>query len=186
MSIYRVLLALATLFSSFAAAQTPLQIFGDYSYDSRIAKLKGRFITTGCQTNPALYCPNDTFTRGQAAVMIIRALYSKQSGNSEGFPDPTAVSFADVLSTHPQHRWIQKMLEFGISTGCGGGLFCPDGSFTFKQLAVFIVRARRIATGQPASDPPARCPRLATSQDKSYLSGSRGQPTTQQRLSCYR
>jgi hypothetical protein len=49
--------------------------------------------------------------------------------------------FSDVPSNHWAFKYIQKMYEEGITSGCDGGNFCPTQTVTREQMAVFIIRA---------------------------------------------
>ena len=35
--------------------------------------------------------------------------------------------------------WVEEMARRGITSGCGGGNFCPNDSVTRAQMAVFLV-----------------------------------------------
>jgi len=48
--------------------------------------------------------------------------------------------FADVLSSYWAVSWIERLYNTGITTGCGGGNYCPEDSVTRAQMAVFLVR----------------------------------------------
>ncbi len=50
-------------------------------------------------------------------------------------------SFADVPVDHQTYRHVEAMLHNGITSGCGGGNFCPDGTVTRWQMAVFLSAA---------------------------------------------
>ena len=90
-------------------------------------------ITNGCGT--AVYCPESAVTRGQMAVFIIRA----RLGAAATFSYPSTPLFSDI-QTNFFFAWIQKMGQLGITTGCGGGQYCPDASVTRGQMAVFVMR----------------------------------------------
>jgi Fe2+ transport system protein FeoA len=92
-------------------------------------------IATGCLT-PLTYCPADTMVRAEMAAFVIRSLYG------EVFTYSATPYFTDVPSAHPKFAYVQKMMDLGITTGCGVNLFCPDGPLSREQMAVFIVRAR--------------------------------------------
>lgn len=94
-------------------------------------------ITDGCQAEPLKYCPNDPTTRGQMAVFIIRALFG-----GDDFDFPAEPFFDDVPATHTFFRWIQKLRELGITSGCSATNYCPGSPVTRGQMAVFIIRAR--------------------------------------------
>jgi uncharacterized protein YoaH (UPF0181 family) len=102
-----------------------------------IEKLYADGITSGCGTNPLIYCPESPVTRSQMAVFLLRAKYSDAYippavGNSTGFND--------VLVTQWAAAWIKQLAAEGITSGCGSGNYCPDDSVTRAQMAVFLVR----------------------------------------------
>jgi CSLREA domain-containing protein len=59
------------------------------------------------------------------------------------------VRFNDVPETHPFYEFIGKLSARGITLGCGGGNFCPDGNVTREQAAIFIERALGIFNPPP-------------------------------------
>ena len=75
-------------------------------------------------------------TRGQAAVMLLKARY----GPSFYPPAATGEMFADVPATHLFAPWIEELSRQGITAGCGSGLFCPDQPITRAQMAVAILK----------------------------------------------
>ncbi len=50
-------------------------------------------------------------------------------------------SFGDVAATRGDYRYVETVLHKGITSGCGGTSFCPDGTLTRAQMAVFLLRA---------------------------------------------
>jgi hypothetical protein len=50
-------------------------------------------------------------------------------------------AFLDVPPTHPFYDVIGKLSASGITSGCGGGNFCPDAIVTREQMAAFIIKA---------------------------------------------
>jgi uncharacterized protein (DUF1800 family) len=49
--------------------------------------------------------------------------------------------FLDVAQASPFHTPVETMVRDGITSGCGGGNFCPTASITRAQMAVFLLRA---------------------------------------------
>jgi hypothetical protein len=99
-------------------------------------------LTSGCSSQPLMFCPEDIQTRAQMAVFIVRAIY----GNDQ-FTYPSTPKFADVGPSDFGFPWIQKLADLGITSGCGtnssgDAIFCPDDPVTRDQMAVFIVRMR--------------------------------------------
>jgi pimeloyl-ACP methyl ester carboxylesterase len=99
-----------------------------------INAIKEAGITTGY--GDGTYGPEDPVSRDQMAVFIIRALYGETVTYS---PTPY---FTDVPSSHWAFKYIQKLKELGITTGCGSGQYCPEETVTRDQMAAFLVRAR--------------------------------------------
>jgi hypothetical protein len=95
-------------------------------------------ITTGCTQNPLNYCPNNNVTRMAMAAFIIRAKYG------EVFSFEATPHFTDVPDTHPFFKYIQKMKDEGLTTGCNSPAndqFCPGNTITRQAMAAFIIRA---------------------------------------------
>jgi len=91
-------------------------------------------ITSGC--GGGKFCPNGTVTRAQMSVFLLRAKYG-----SSYSPPPASGIFNDVSISHWSARWVEQMAAEGITSGCGGGNFCPNSTVTRAQMAVFLVRA---------------------------------------------
>jgi hypothetical protein len=49
--------------------------------------------------------------------------------------------FNDVPPSHWAGAWIEQLATEAITTGCGGGNYCPGGIVTRAQMAAFLVRA---------------------------------------------
>jgi hypothetical protein len=99
-----------------------------------IQKMQDLGIALPCAANR--YCPDTPVTRGIMAVLIIRGRYGVATPSSY----PTTAYFTDVTTSHPYFPWIQKMKQFGITTGCTATTYCPDDPVTRGQMAVFIMR----------------------------------------------
>jgi streptogramin lyase len=51
-------------------------------------------------------------------------------------------SFPDVPRANQFYRFIETLLHHGVTGGCGNGNFCPDGSVTRAQMAVFLLKSK--------------------------------------------
>jgi hypothetical protein len=56
-------------------------------------------------------------------------------------PPPGTATFADVPTTHLFFQYVEALAAAGITSGCGGGNFCPDAAVTRGQMAVFLAKA---------------------------------------------
>jgi len=48
--------------------------------------------------------------------------------------------FLDVSPAHPFHDFVESIVRAGITSGCGGGNYCPDSAVTRAQMAVFLLK----------------------------------------------
>ena len=94
-------------------------------------------ITTGCSKNPPKYCPSDNVTREQMAAFIVRAVEGEPPANYCA----SGSSFSDVPTNHWACKYIKRLSELEITTGCGGGKYCPSDNVTRAQMAAFLARA---------------------------------------------
>ena len=101
-----------------------------------IEKLYADGITSGCILSPLSYCPDDPVTRAQMAKFLLKA----EHGASYTPPDAgDSTGFGDVSTSHWAAAWIKQLALEGITSGCGGGNYCPDDSVTRAQMAKFLV-----------------------------------------------
>ncbi|HSK94923.1 MAG TPA: S8 family serine peptidase [Candidatus Angelobacter sp.] len=89
----------------------------------------GQGITVGC--SETRYCPKGLVTRAQMATFLTRAL---------GLPPSPRDYFTDDSQSKHQAA-INAMAHAGITVGCGGTRFCPNGTVTRAQMASFLARA---------------------------------------------
>ncbi len=92
-------------------------------------------ITTGC--GGGKYCPADNLSRDQAAVFILKSKH----GGSYVPPSVSASRYSDVPPSHWAISWIEQLTNEGITTGCGGGKYCPSDPITRAQIAVMLLKA---------------------------------------------
>ncbi len=105
-------------------------------YADYIALIKLHAISAGCNGDPTLFCPNAGVARAHMAAFVIRALLG------ENFPFPATPKFSDVPATDRFFKYIQKVAELGIDSGCGGGRFCPGDAVPRWMAAQFLIRAK--------------------------------------------
>jgi hypothetical protein len=127
--------------ASCSAVPIGTPIFGDIPSDYwayyYIEAIFNEGITAGCSLSPALFCPEEFVTREQMAVFLTRALGQVPEDGYCGSTGP----FLDVAADRWSCKYIKKLVELGITTGIGQGLFGPMDGVTREQMAVFITRA---------------------------------------------
>jgi hypothetical protein len=142
----RAQMAVFLLKSKFGAAHIPPPctgiVFTDVPctggpFDPWIEELAGLQITGGC--GGGLYCPNNTVTRQQMAVFLLKAL----EGSSYDPPDCIG-RYDDVPCTPGTgfSDWIEELASRGITGGCSvtPPLYCPTNPNNRGQMAVFLVK----------------------------------------------
>lgn len=111
------------------------------THEADIETIAAAGITRGC--NPPdndEYCPDDGFTRGQAAAFFNRGLNLKPSATDAFVDDDTSIFEGD----------INAIAAIGITMGCNppeNDAFCPDDTVTRAQWASFMVRALGLTEG---------------------------------------
>src|SRR5262245_9612277 len=108
-----------------------------------IEQLYAEGVTGGCAPaspgtgNLPLYCPNDSVTRGQMAVFLLKVYHGVSY-----LPPPATGVFADVDPfSNIFAAWIEELARLQVTVGCGGNLYCPDASVTRGQMAVFMTKS---------------------------------------------
>lgn len=105
-----------------------------------VEELARRGVTAGCDVNPARFCPDQFVTNTQMAIFLLR---SEEGGSYTPPPAPTCPSsppFSDVPCSDPWVSWIAEAKKRGITSGCGGGSFCPGSFVTRAQMAGLLTR----------------------------------------------
>lgn len=65
---------------------------------------------------------------------------------------PVPQRFPDVPPTHVFYGYIEFFAQAGITTGCGGGLFCPDADVSRRAMAAFLERTMRASNWTPPTN----------------------------------
>lgn len=105
-------------------------------------------ITGGCGGDN--YCPESTITRAQMAVFLLIAKY----GPGYAPPPATGTVFNDVPAGSFAAAFIEQLFHEGVTTGCGGGNYCPNSPVTRDQMAVFLLSTREGAGYTPPACTP--------------------------------
>jgi len=105
-----------------------------------IEQLAHEGVTSGC--GGGNYCPGSPTTRDQMAVFLLLT----KEGPGYTPPACTAPTFSDVPCSSPFAPWVDELARRGITSGCGGGNYCPASSVTRGQMAVFLATTFGMAT----------------------------------------
>ena len=117
-----------------------------FAYAAWIEEFANEGITSGC--GGGNYCPLNNVTRAQMAIFLLRS----EHGSAYVPPPATGTMFNDVPANHPYAAWIEQFANEGITSGCGGGNYCPSNNVTRAQMAIFLLRSEH---GSAYVPPPA-------------------------------
>jgi hypothetical protein len=92
-------------------------------------------ITTGY--GDGTYRPTGTVTRAEMAAILIRAVEGEPPDNYCATGSP----FTDVSADTWACKYIKRLDELEITTGCGSSKYCPNRNVTRAQTAAFLARA---------------------------------------------
>ena len=98
--------------------------------------------TTGCGTNPLIYCPLQEHTRTEGTVFFLRMLH----GANYTPPDPVGF-FADVPTTFWGAKWVEEAYNAGLIPACESSPqlnFCPNDPLTRAMAACMMVQAKEL------------------------------------------
>jgi len=115
----------------------------DHSFYASVENLFHNGVTGGCAGGG--YCPDDSVTRAQMAVFLLKARWG-----AAFLPLPaTGTVFSDVPTANPFAPWIEELYRAGVTGGCGGTSYCPNGAVTRQQMAVFLLKALESSSYDP-------------------------------------
>ncbi|MBK8821796.1 MAG: S-layer homology domain-containing protein [Anaerolineales bacterium] len=115
-------------------------------FNSFIERLFNAGVTGGCSITPLNYCPDNTVTRAQMAVFLLKSIHGSSYvppavGASTGFGDVPVDAFAAAF--------IKQLAVEGVTSGCGNGNYCPDATVTRAQMAIFLLKAKNGSSYTP-------------------------------------
>lgn len=117
-------------------------VFGDVALGEWFAKWTNGLwedgYTSGCNTNPLMFCPTQEQTRAEAAVFFLRML----NGVNYTPADPSGI-FDDAPVNYWGARWVEAAYQTGLIPACDeeANLFCPDDPFARAMAAYSMVQA---------------------------------------------
>jgi hypothetical protein len=82
-------------------------------------------------------------------LTVVETLGPETLGQTKTWTLHVGASFTDVPPSHPFYHFVETLLHVGVSAGCTDTTYCPDGSTTREQMAVFLLRARESASYTP-------------------------------------
>ena len=119
----------------------------DHPYHDYIEVLYQEGYTSGCNTDPLMYCPEKVMNRAESSVFVERGIHGAEFDP----PEPTEVIFADVGLDAWYANWVHGLWNDGYTSGCGTDplRYCPDLDNTRAEGTVFYLRMMYGSDYQP-------------------------------------
>jgi hypothetical protein len=73
---------------------------------------------------------------GSARFKAVRITYHIDANQP-----PVTPTFSDVGPSSPYYSFVEAFVAAGVTSGCGGGKFCPSSFVTRAQAAALISKA---------------------------------------------
>ena len=141
-------------------ASPPVPTFADVPFDHPfhdvIEILYQNGYTAGCNTNPLMYCPDNTMNRAESAVFVERGIHSA----SYSPPAPASQVFADLPLDSWAAKWVNGLWQDQYTAGCGTNplVYCPWQGHSRAEGCVFYLRM----LNGPTFDPPQPAAQIFT------------------------
>ena len=108
----------------------------DNQFWTYVSVLVHNQITAG--VGGGLYGVDQATKRQQMAVFLLKSKY----GVCYTPPPCVNPAFSDVPCSSNFAPWINELVAEGITSGCGGGNYCPNNPVNRQQMAVFLLKTR--------------------------------------------
>jgi len=108
--------------------------------------------TSGCGTNPLIYCPDQLHTRAEGSVFFLRMMYG-----ADYEPPEAKGYFADVDYGKWYGKWVDAAWGAGIAEPCATEpdlQYCADEPLTRAVAAYMMVKAKDLTPYDPGDPTP--------------------------------
>lgn len=111
--------------------------FSHWAHDDIEALYQAGY-TSGCSTDPLMYCPEETMNRAESAVFIERGIHNSNYTPSQ----PANQEFDDVSLSEWYAKWADGLWDDGFTAGCGTDplVYCPMQEHSRTEGTVFFLR----------------------------------------------
>ncbi len=130
-----------------ASGGTPLSLVGNQFTAGASASIGGTPVSASVASPTRIAATAPALTAGMLHDVTVTS-----GGPSATLPKAWFADYLDVPQSSPFHAPVETIARDGITSGCGGGNYCPGNSITRAQMAVFLLRA---AHGGGYTPPPA-------------------------------
>jgi uncharacterized protein (DUF1800 family) len=119
-----------------ASGGTPISVVGNQFLPGATVKIGGVGVSAVVTSSTLIKVTSPALTAGALYDVVV-----DNGGPASVLPKGWLSDFADVAQANPYHAPVETIIRDGITSGCGGGNYCPNSSVTRAQMAVFLLRA---------------------------------------------
>jgi uncharacterized protein (DUF1800 family) len=131
-----------------ASGGTAINVVGNQFQPGATVAVGGSFASASVTSSTRIGATMPALSAGTLHDVTV----ANPGGASSTVPKGWFADFLDVPQSSPFHAPVETIVRDGITSGCGGGNYCPTSSITRAQMAVFLLRAGHGASYIP---PPA-------------------------------
>ena len=122
--------------SGAAGGGTAINLVGNQFTPGATATIGGVGVGTIVTSSTRIGVTSPSLTAGALYDVIV-----DNGGPSGVLPKGWFADFTDVPQASAFHAPVETIIRDGITSGCGGGNYCPSSPVTRGQMAVFLLRA---------------------------------------------
>ena len=116
---------------------TAINLVGNQFLSGATVKIGGVGVGASVTSSTRIGVTSPALAPGALYDVIV----TNTGGSSGVLPKGWFADFRDVAASSPFHAPVETIIRDGITSGCGGGNYCPSSSVTRAQMAVFLLRA---------------------------------------------
>jgi hypothetical protein len=103
--------------------------------------LNPRVFTLTAGTHTLRFRDRDRFTKLDRVILTPDQNFVPTEGNTTTFPD--------TPPSNPYYDFVENIARNDVTSGCGGGLYCPASSVTRAQMAVMLLKSKHGSAWAP-------------------------------------
>jgi uncharacterized protein (DUF1800 family) len=130
-----------------AGGGTPISVVGNQFSPAATVTIGGSGVSATVTSSTLIMVTSPALAAGALFDVIV-----DNGGPASVIPKGWFSDFGDVTQASPFHAPVETIIRDGITSGCGGGNYCPSSAVTRAQMAVFLLRAEH---GSAYVPPPA-------------------------------
>jgi uncharacterized protein (DUF1800 family) len=119
-----------------ASGGTPVSLVGNQFLPAATVTIGGSGVSAVVTSSTLIKATSPGLAAGSLYDIVVN-----NGGPAGVLPKGWFSDFGDVSQSSAFHASVETIIRDGITSGCGGGNYCPSSPVTRAQMAVFLLRA---------------------------------------------